>query len=139
MTLVFATDFKNRLGCAACKLVPGKHLCQKHLAKARIAWNRHVQVRYTAGLCIECTHKRLAGQQRCKRCRETNRSYCQVYYHAVRKPALEKLHTKGICTRCLKRPADFRYCGPCKSHIRDLAHGRVTPTKKPYKFEVMFK
>lgn len=109
MTKRFAEELKRAYHCASCSNphAPARKFCEKHLAVARAAWQRHTKRCAAAGRCIDCPKPKLAKEQRCESCKEENRTYCRTWnrVHAVERKARRRaLLAAGLCECCGRRP-----------------------------------
>lgn len=109
MTKRFAEELKRSYHCAACSdpHAPARKFCIKHLALARVAWQRHTKRCKAEGRCINCVQPKLAREQRCPTCKERNRASCRVWslaHAAERKARRRALLAAGLCEACGKRP-----------------------------------
>ena len=120
MTIRFAQELKSKFHCASCSSphAPARKFCEQHLATAREHWHRHVKKCKAEGRCINCTEKKLRGEQRCQTCKTRNRNYCGAWWRANADRLKQRRRDRiaaGMCGSCGKRPreAGHERCKVC--------------------------
>jgi hypothetical protein len=110
MTPSFVRGLVKMLNCPKCKALAAanRKFCRTHLAYARTKWHAHVARCAADGRCINCRRKKLAGEQRCTRCKNENRAACKSWWQANRERLNARYRTRvlaGLCGSCGLRPA----------------------------------
>ncbi len=119
MTPSFVRGLVKLLNCSKCNALAAanRKFCRAHLADARAKW-RAFRVRCgVEGRCINCRRAKLAGEQRCKRCKNENRAACKSWWQANRKRLQARYRMRvlaGLCGSCGLRPAVKGHVG-CKT------------------------
>jgi hypothetical protein len=113
MTMLFVEEFKKANKCPYCKdaKTPGKSVCEKHLARARLMFRLWAEKRRAVGRCVRCNRRNINGWLRCGVHTKENREKCIRWYwaHVEERAEYDRRRkaeclSRGQCPQCNRNP-----------------------------------